>query len=292
MRLLKSQFDFKKSEYSFLNLIFPVTKLEEPLIKFIGEISNIIAIDFLFFYNKDIFELPVTNLWLFIFGIIIILIVNWIIYIYTHGLEILYIHIKSNQIKLWTILVIIPMLCIVVEQISYFDRGTVTAEILNIEIIVLYIFELICIWKLMIDIVINKERLVRNKNNKVDENTRVDKKYRADKNKLIVIAILISIQISYFVSVMYSLVRIYPEAFMNGDTYIKSFTDSVYFVVVTYTTLGYGDILPVTNLAKFVVCIICITSFMTNIIVIGEIINVYNGNKSNTENEDDNMEKE
>lgn len=300
MRLLKSQFGFKKSEYSFLNLIFPVTKLEQPIIKLIGEISNFIAIDFLFIYNKHIFEIPITNFWLFVFGCIIILILNWVIYIYTHALEILYVYVRSNQIKLWTILIVIPLLCVVIEQMRGFDKGTLAAEILNIEMLILYIVELICIWKLMIDIVINKDKLVRsNKNNKNydddqyddDEIDKNNKNYNNDKNKLIVIAVLISIQITYFVSMMYSVVRIYPDAFSGGGKYITNFTDVVYFVIVTYTTLGYGDILPTTNLAKFIVCIISITSFMTNIIVIGEIINVYNGNKPIVENEDDDIKE-
>ena len=56
-----------------------------------------------------------------------------------------------------------------------------------------------------------------------------------------------------------------------GDGVICSFLDSVYFTLVTLTTLGYGDISPTTQLGKLVVAgevtlgIIVISLFLTSI---------------------------
>lgn len=52
-----------------------------------------------------------------------------------------------------------------------------------------------------------------------------------------------------------------------GKDVISQIISFVYFSVVTFTTLGYGDILPVSNLARIFVMIECIVSMLIILLV-------------------------
>jgi voltage-gated potassium channel Kch len=51
-------------------------------------------------------------------------------------------------------------------------------------------------------------------------------------------------------------------------TKISSFMDSLYLVWITMTTVGYGDVYPVTSIGKIVVCI----DALLGLVLIGMII--------------------
>ena len=56
-----------------------------------------------------------------------------------------------------------------------------------------------------------------------------------------------------------SLVSFYAKNSFSED--LRFWFDSLYFVMVTITTLGYGDIVPVSSLAKGLVVLILGTSY-------------------------------
>ena len=47
----------------------------------------------------------------------------------------------------------------------------------------------------------------------------------------------------------------------NGDNRFSSIPDSIYWAIVTITTVGYGDISPVTSLGKFVASFIMLMGY-------------------------------
>ena len=75
------------------------------------------------------------------------------------------------------------------------------------------------------------------------------------------------------VSVLFALVYGTLGSYLlrNGFATIAGWTDAVYFTVITYSTLGYGDILPVTDTAKlFTISMVLIglSSFVTALTVL------------------------
>ncbi len=57
----------------------------------------------------------------------------------------------------------------------------------------------------------------------------------------------------------------------NFGTDIEGILDAIYFVLITMTTVGYGDIFPHTPLARIVVGLECLTSYILLGIMIGII---------------------
>ena len=47
----------------------------------------------------------------------------------------------------------------------------------------------------------------------------------------------------------------------NGENGFSSIPDSIYWAIVTITTVGYGDISPVTSLGKFVASLIMLMGY-------------------------------
>ncbi|MDB2111811.1 potassium channel family protein, partial [Clostridium paraputrificum] len=50
--------------------------------------------------------------------------------------------------------------------------------------------------------------------------------------------------------------------------------DLFYYTIVTFTTIGFGDISPVSNLAKFMAIVISITSIICLTIFLGSIFSL------------------
>lgn len=73
------------------------------------------------------------------------------------------------------------------------------------------------------------------------------------------------------------LILIYAVSFLernNADSNIKSFTDALWYSIVTLTTVGYGDFYPVTPAGKFVGALIIISSLGVLGFLIGQISNL------------------
>ncbi len=52
---------------------------------------------------------------------------------------------------------------------------------------------------------------------------------------------------------------------------IEGIINAVYFSVITMTTVGYGDIIPLTPLSRIIVCFECISCYLTLAVMIGII---------------------
>ncbi|MFK7899197.1 MAG: ion transporter, partial [Cyclobacteriaceae bacterium] len=92
---------------------------------------------------------------------------------------------------------------------------------------------------------------------------------KASKAKIIVFMIFIVILVSIFGSLMYLIEG-------KSDSGFDSIPHSIYWAIVTLTTVGYGDISPVTPLGQLVASIIMIAGYaiiaVPTGIVTGEII--------------------
>lgn len=80
------------------------------------------------------------------------------------------------------------------------------------------------------------------------------------------------IQVIIVFSIWYRLIAlINPGAFFGEMTVLNS----VYFSVVTFLTVGYGDILPISSLAKILVLMQNVLTFYTLVIVVNGLISIH-----------------
>jgi len=61
--------------------------------------------------------------------------------------------------------------------------------------------------------------------------------------------------IIFFAINYFYIVKVNPDSFAGwfGQTVISRLIGSIYYSVITFSTIGYGDIVPVSNLARIVV---------------------------------------
>lgn len=78
---------------------------------------------------------------------------------------------------------------------------------------------------------------------------------RESRNKIIVFLSFVSLIVVVIGSIMYMVERNHPE---SGFTSIPT---SIYWAVVTLTTVGYGDIAPVTSLGQFLASMVMIIGY-------------------------------
>nr|WP_321450093.1 ion transporter [uncultured Carboxylicivirga sp.] len=88
----------------------------------------------------------------------------------------------------------------------------------------------------------------------VKEATALWEALAAGRNKIGVFLFAVLILITILGTVMYLIEKPYNEGF-------RSIPESIYWAVVTLTTVGYGDIAPVTTLGKFVAGVIMIIGY-------------------------------
>lgn len=90
-----------------------------------------------------------------------------------------------------------------------------------------------------------------------------------EKNNLKIVISCIFSTITFF-SIIYSLIHMYlPNSFsgLEGATQLDSCVNAFYFSVITFTTVGYGDIHPLASLAKIIVSIETMSFFIFFVIL-------------------------
>lgn len=79
-------------------------------------------------------------------------------------------------------------------------------------------------------------------------------------------------QVVIIFSIWYRLIALLNEGAFLGDMTIYN---SIYFSVITFMTVGYGDFVPLTNLAKTFVLLQNALTFYTLVIVVNGLISVH-----------------
>lgn len=90
--------------------------------------------------------------------------------------------------------------------------------------------------------------------------------------QIFVIMFIIMVHLCNFILLVYTYCNGKTDGFLtrNGDS-ITKLKDVIYYVIITYTTVGYGDIVPGCSDAQFLAIIISITSMITTAVIIGKI---------------------
>jgi voltage-gated potassium channel len=78
---------------------------------------------------------------------------------------------------------------------------------------------------------------------------------KSSRDKIVVFVIFILIMVSIFGSIMYLVEGTYP------DTKFDSIPRSIYWAIVTLTTVGYGDISPITPFGQAIAAVIMISGY-------------------------------
>ena len=99
-------------------------------------------------------------------------------------------------------------------------------------------------------------------------------------NKLFwVFGIIIFISIFSFAT-DYNCLFQYDSSTFNGvinhsDTYLSSLFNFIYFSTITFSTVGYGDIEPITNVARLIVMLEIFISFLIIVFAVANIKNIH-----------------
>lgn len=89
--------------------------------------------------------------------------------------------------------------------------------------------------------------------------------------------------VEIFVFVSYLMIHLDPQAFTNVNLSDQPsmFTDLVYFSSITLTTIGYGDISPVSHQAKLVSAVFGIAGQLYQILLVGVLISKFTSRSKN-----------
>ena len=96
---------------------------------------------------------------------------------------------------------------------------------------------------------------------------------------LLVFGLLIGISILSFATDYTCLYQFEHSTFegvpANSDTYIYNLYHFIYFSVITFSTVGYGDIAPVSEVARFVVMLEIFLSFFIIVFALANIKKIH-----------------
>lgn len=72
-----------------------------------------------------------------------------------------------------------------------------------------------------------------------------------------------------YIEISLGFAAIYYCAFKDAIYGLESSIDAIYFSFISATTIGYGDMRPITNLAKFTCVVQSVISFLFTVFIIG-----------------------
>ncbi len=94
-------------------------------------------------------------------------------------------------------------------------------------------------------------------------------------NQLFAIVVLIVTHIVNYSVLIFTLIRSnWDFSLIKGTDEVSKLKDVIYYVIITYTTVGYGDITPQGVWGLFVASMISFTSYFMSAAVIGIILNI------------------
>ena len=97
---------------------------------------------------------------------------------------------------------------------------------------------------------------------------KVNENDRYSFSKVLILAIIIIIFLVFNLFILVSLVNMVdPKSYTNNPSYFDLF----YYTIVTFTTIGFGDIVPNSILSKFMAVLISFTSILCMTIFMGSI---------------------
>lgn len=242
----------------------------------------VIVIDIFLVYSLSSFEFNYVSILSDIALVMVIsIMVDWTIYLLGKVFSTIHEYILWKFKDTWYFVFVASCFIILFETLIDFKDYPLIQIIYNMESILILFFGFIYICKLIINIITNKgdvypERYINGEKDKNVQDRKLD--------KLLSIISVITIQLIYFTSLICVLVNRNIMQLELNDEPVYKFIDLVYFVIITYTSVGYGDITPTTTIAKIVACVISITGFITSVVVIGELVGMYSQINQNTKN--------
>ncbi len=177
--------------------------------------------------------------------------------------------------KAWFLAFTTPLALIYFEKSVEWSNYPLLYIAYNIEVLATTFCCWVSVYKIMRNIVMNRNCIFLHSSNK---------EININSDKILAIISLLMIQIANFTSIIYIVNNRYPGALVREKENVTDILDIIYYVIMTYTTVGYGDILPNNTYMKIIACIISMTGFFTSVCLIGEVLKEFTENKITADN--------
>jgi uncharacterized membrane protein len=102
-------------------------------------------------------------------------------------------------------------------------------------------------------------------------------------NQVAAIILLVAVHIYSFAMLIHLLINSNMGLILlDNNKAIEDIWDILYYTIITYTTVGYGDITPLGLAARIVAVMISVTGFFMSVVVVGVILSTAIDKKNNT----------